>query len=293
MAKTFSNEADVVHHFKSLLEDATGAHFQTLSSNKGEKSTWATDGVIEWDSPTKTSVRVLLETKFGTDLTREQVRSNVLAQALYYCKRFDGRGEDIPNVILIGDQDHCFVIGYDAVKEFMSAEVDWSRRPSSPDPKLHVEVDVHLERTLAVDGVKMKEICEQLAEGCVVKVKPSPENISAMYQHWVTHIIPEGKYEPVEMTDIFFGCVLYSESDDHYAVVHPKKKDTLLMGGKEYHVKVSAMNGFFERRQRGLSAKDGKAHGFKGGISTPVKTLTHLLIDLLSDSSHTLKGDLR
>jgi hypothetical protein len=201
-------------------------------------------------------VRVLLETKFGTDLKKEEVRSSVLAQALYYCKRFEERGDDLPNVIFIGDESHCFAISFESVKEFLNAEVDWSRRPSSPDASLKVSHSAHLEPTLGVDGHHLKSLCEQLSEGCLLKVKPSKKNISAMYQYWVEHIIPEDLYEAVEMTDIFFGCVFYSEEDDHFAYAHPSKKETLVMGGKEYRLNLKAMEAFFERRERGLSAKE-------------------------------------
>ncbi len=244
----FHSEMDVTTHFRRLLEEATDEHFKSL---KG--SGWATDGVLSWESPTRSSVRVLLETKFGTDLKKEEVRSSVLAQALYYCKRFE---DELPNVIFIGDESYCFAISFESVKEFLDAEVDWSRRPSSPDPSLKVSHSAHLEPTLGVDGDHLKTLCEQLSEGFILKVKPSKQNISAMYQYWVEHIIPEGLYHNVEMTDIFFGCVFYSEGDDHFAYAHPSKKETLVFGGKEYRLNLKAMDAFFERRERGLSAKE-------------------------------------
>ena len=244
----FHSEMDVTTHFRRLLERLRTNTFKSL---KG--SGWATDGVLSWESPTRSSVRVLLETKFGTDLKKEEVRSSVLAQALYYCKRFE---DELPNVIFIGDESYCFAISFESVKEFLDAEVDWSRCPSSPDPSLKVSHSAHLEPTLGVDGDHLKALCEQLSEGFILKVKPSKQNISAMYQYWVEHIIPEGLYEAVEMTDIFFGCVFYSEGDDHFAYAHPSKKETLVLGGKEYRLNLKAMDAFFERRERGLSAKE-------------------------------------
>ena len=81
--KRFNAEKDVEAHFRQLLEKSTGSHFTTIKG-KG----WQTDGVIEWSAPNKTSVKVLLEAKFGKDLTKKEVRSSILAQALYYCKKF-------------------------------------------------------------------------------------------------------------------------------------------------------------------------------------------------------------
>jgi hypothetical protein len=252
----FMSEMDVTTHFRKVLEEATGENFVSLKSKKGEGRAWETDGVLQWDSPNKTSVKLLLETKFGTDLTKSKVRSNVLAQTLYYCKKFSDRGDLIPNVIFIGDENHCFALSFDSVKTFLEAQIDWNRAPSNPDPNLRVDLDVHLESTLEVDAVKLKELCEQLAEGCVQKVRPCKNNLSAMYQYWVDHILPKNTYTPVEMVDVFYSCIFYSNEDENFAYEHPTKKNTIVVSGKEYKLNLQAMRGFFERRERGLSAKE-------------------------------------
>ena len=244
-------EQDVNAFLRGILEKEVGDSFTTISGRN-----WATDGVLDWETPSKTPVRVLLEAKYGTDLTIETARSSVLAQSLYYCKRFEENGHDLPSVIFIGDEKFCFVVSFESIKSFLDANIDWGRRPSSPDPDLKVSVDVHLESVFEVDGKKLKQLCEQLSEGAIVKVKPSEKNISAMYQYWVDHIFPKDRYQPVEMIDLFFGCVFYSEEDGNYAYEHPSKKDTIILGGKEYTLNLSSMRAFFERRERGLSAKD-------------------------------------
>jgi len=259
MTKTFMSEKDVETHFRKLLEDATGAQFLTLKKLTGEQGgAWATDGVIEWTAPCSTSVKVLLETKFGTDLKNPQTRSSVLAQALYYCKKFENRGEDTPSVIFVGDDKFCFALEFGKVKEFMGAQIDWSRATSSPDKALteaisEKGISPHFETTLGVDGESLKKLCEELTKGCVYKVKPSKHNISAMFQYWVDHIIPQGKYTPVEMTDIFFGCVFYTEEQKIARTLSGKE---VLIGGREYELNVGAMNAWFERRQRGLKPSE-------------------------------------
>ena len=259
MAKIFMSEKDVETHFRKLLEDATGSQFLTLKKLTGEHGgAWATDGVIEWTAPCSTSVKVLLETKFGTDLKNPQTRSSVLAQALYYCKKFENRGEDTPSVIFVGDDKLCFALEFGKVQEFMGAQIDWSRAPSSPDKALtdaisEKGISAHYESTLGVDGESLKKLCEELTKGCVYKVKPTKHNISAMFQYWVDHIIPQGKYSPVEMTDIFFGCVLYTEEQKIARTLSGKK---VLIGGREYELNVGAMDAWFERRQRGLKPSE-------------------------------------
>ena len=127
-------EQDVNAFLRGILEKEVGDSFTTISGRD-----WATDGVLDWETPSKTPVRVLLEAKYGTDLTIETARSSVLAQALYYCKRFEENGHDLPSVIFIGDEKFCFVVGFESIKSFLDANIDWGRRPSSPDVKLNSE----------------------------------------------------------------------------------------------------------------------------------------------------------
>ena len=243
--KTFKDEGDVVQYLKTLLESATKSSFQNLGKNKGEKgSMWRTDGVLKWDN-----VRLLLEAKFGTDLTKSEVRSNVLAQALYYCKRFEQRGDDIPNVIFIGDDTHCFALPFTAVQKFLDAKVDWTLAPSSPDKDLVIDIDIFLEKTLEVQGEYLKKLCEELAEKSVVKVKPTPKNISAMFQHWKEDIfLTEGK--PIEQLDCMLQCIFYREGDSHY--VREIGQNKISVSGTEWLVNTSAMRAFFAWRERGL-----------------------------------------
>jgi hypothetical protein len=260
MTKKFLSEKDVENHFRDLLQQATGEQFLTLRKTATDKGGhWETDGFIEWSAPCSTSVKLLLEAKFGKDLQSSSERSSVLAQVLYYCKRFEDRGSNTPNVIFVGDDTHCFALDFRSVQEFLNSPIDWSRPPSSPDKSLEQaildkDLPVYLEETLAVDGKSLKAHCEELAKGCVYKTKPNTQNLSVMFQYWVDKIFYPDKYTPVEMTHIFFGCVLHGE---HKIISDTKislpEKDGVY---KEFEIKVKAMEGFFTRREMGLKPSE-------------------------------------
>jgi len=243
-------EKDVELHFKRLIESATGSLFTTPTGSGFE-----TDGMVEWES-----VRVLFEAKYDKNLNEKiKARLNVLGQMVYYLKRFEEKGTAMPNVLFVADEEVCFALPTSKVLSFLSAPIDWNRAPSNPDPKLNLDIDAdptHACSSMSVSGDWIKKVCEELAKGCAKKVRPNEHNISSMFEHWVQHIIPEGKYTPVEMTHIFFSCLFYGEGSSKYVYDIPSKKNRVLIENKEYEVNLNAMDIFFSRRERGLSAKE-------------------------------------
>ena len=243
-------EKDIELHFKRLIESATGSLFTTPTGSGFE-----TDGMVEWES-----VRVLFEAKYDKNLNEKiKARLNVLGQMVYYLKRFEEKGTAMPNVLFVADEEVCFALPTSKVLSFLSAPIDWNRAPSNPDPKLNLDIDAdptHACSSMSVSGDWIKKVCEELANGCAKKVRPNEHNISSMFEHWVQHIIPEGKYTPVEMTHIFFSCLFYGEGSSKYVYDIPSKKNRVLIENKEYEVNLTAMDMFFSRRERGLSAKE-------------------------------------
>lgn len=254
---SFQNEGDVVQYVKSAIEGSTGARFQNISSQKGESyKAWRTDGLIEWGD-----VKLLFEAKFGTDLTSSAVRSRVIGQALYYCKRFESRGDGLPNVILIADDKHFFCIPFTAVNAYLNADIDWSLPPSSPDTRLIVDnIAILWSDIQTFNGEQIKEECESIALSGVYKVRPTPHNISEMFTYWVDHIFPKNSpLSSVDKIDVMFSCIFYEEGlyvdtsryENNIIMVKNKKGsfDPVSINGRAY-------GGFFSKRQRGLHIRE-------------------------------------
>ena len=55
-------------------------------------------------------LRLLIEYKFDEMLSNSVTRAKVLVQVLFYMKRFEDGGLPLPNVIMVGDRNECFVI---------------------------------------------------------------------------------------------------------------------------------------------------------------------------------------
>jgi hypothetical protein len=280
--KIFKGEKDVETHFRKLLEEVTGSHFVTFKKGAGQTGGhWETDGVLDWESPAKTPVRVLLEAKFNTSnegvpqasFTEARKQASVLAQALYYCKRFECAGEKYPKVILLGDEQYCFAVSFDAVRAFLDSEIEWSRAPSSPDVRLTQDVERALgddgslrfplpKPTLSVDGEALKKLCEELAEGCLSKVKPSEMNIAQVFQEWNDKVIGDNKNDmkAVLSADVFYACLLYPEArtKEERNTAHIRVSSGVLqyrLEGTKWNdvegISTSAIENFFTEYQRG------------------------------------------
>ena len=120
-------EKDVENAYRHAIKKAKpGA---TIASPHG------TDGYAVWgnERPLAT-VRLLLEAKYDLDLKARVPVCNVLVQCLLYLKKFEASGEPLPNVILVGDKNECFVLSTASVKGFLDLPLDWTVAPSTGDP---------------------------------------------------------------------------------------------------------------------------------------------------------------
>ena len=70
---------------------------------------YSCDGIIETKTQEGKLLKLLMEYKFNMDFTNRVARARVIVQALFYMKRFEIDGLKLPNVILIGDINECFV----------------------------------------------------------------------------------------------------------------------------------------------------------------------------------------
>lgn len=233
------NEKDVENAYRAAVTDVVGAPVAWTSPHQ-------TDGVAAWTTPPAT-VRLLLEAKFQQDLKARASACNVLGQMILYLKRFEAAGDVMPNVLLVGDKDECFVLATDAVRGFLSLDIDWSVAPSKGSPELT--------RAL-VQGVNLMPYVydttgtfhfrdviakvEALAQGVAHQVRATPANISAIFAYWRDRVFRKGDGKhaltATEQVDVFLRC-LFLPTD---VALHPSKKGVLIVPGYPDGVLVNA-----------------------------------------------------
>ena len=219
-----------------------------------------TDGYAQWGVGSA-SVRLLLEAKYDLDFKSRVPVCNTLGQCLIYIKKFEASGEPLPNVILVGDKNECFVLSTAAVKGFLALPIDWTVAASTGDPALTralVDGMNILPYVYDVDDkFRFKDVLakvETLAAGEQHAVKASLANIGAIFTYWRDRVFNDKALTAVEQVDVFLRCLF--QPGDVYP--HPKKKGVLVVPGYPAGVliKVEQYRSFFDHFEQGYKPSE-------------------------------------
>lgn len=215
-----------------------------------------TDGYAQWDH-----VRLLLEAKLDLDLKSRVPVCNTLGQCLLYLKRFEASSEPMPNVILVGDRNECFVLSTASVKGFLDLALDWTVAPSKGNPELTralVEGVNILPYVFDVDNhFSFRDVLEKvetLAQGQVSSTRATQANLSAIFIYWRDRVFNDPKLTAVEEVDVFLRC-LFHPTD---VFLHPTKMGVLVVPGYQDGVLVHAdpYRSFFDQFQQGYKPSE-------------------------------------
>jgi hypothetical protein len=249
------------------VENAYRGEIARLRPKAVWSSPFSTDGVAEWEAkgPPPTTVRLLLEFKYDRELKNRTAACSILGQLLLYVKRWEETGTPMPNVLLVGDKNECFVLATDAVKGFLDLKIDWSVAPSTGSPELtralvegvNILPFVH-DIESAPDFAPVIDRIEALAAGKQVSVRASTLNLGAIFEYWLDRVFKGGRAKatltPVQLADVFLKSLFHPE--DVY--LHPVRKDTLVVPGYKDGVLVNAdqYNSFFQHFQQGYKPSE-------------------------------------
>lgn len=240
-------------------KDVENAYRAAIHKTKPEAtitSPHGTDGYAQWGT-----VRLLLEAKYDLDFKGRIPVCNTLGQCLLYIKRFEQSGEPLPNVILVGDKNECFVLSTVAVKGFLDLPLDWSVAPSTGNPELTralVEGLNILPYVHDIDGnFRFKDVIEKvesLAEGEQHSVKASLTNIGAIFTYWRDRVFNDKRLTAVEQVDVFLRC-LFNPTDVY---LHPIKRGVLVVPGYPEGVTVNSeqYRSFFDHFEQGYKPSE-------------------------------------
>jgi hypothetical protein len=117
-------------------------------------------------------IRALLEFKDDLNLESKLEQSKVIAQAIYYIKKFYEKGQIPPSTIFVGDRNECLALHVNTILKYVEMDLDWSIAPSS------AHKNVQLISMLMED----QEVCPFVFnsdhfEQCIDKIKDLSENI--------------------------------------------------------------------------------------------------------------------
>ena len=258
------------------------------------KTSVKTDGIIDTNFQFKgktIAMKIIVEVKQDETFSSATVRSKVLAQVIFYLKRLEDNGKEIPHIVFVGDKDECFIVHTNYLVDYLKKDYDWSKAPSqahinNPDLVLELAKDDKLQEQCYVysveEGFKLEEVVEKmkgLTVGTPVKVRVTEKNIAKIFEYFTMNVLSrksngQARYNPREQVELFMTIV--NERNDCYA--HPNKPGKAVFKGKEVDVKRDAFNQFKNHYEFNYTVEE-------------KKEFTAIADRLIEDSERRMKGD--
>lgn len=227
------------------------------------KHPFACDGLIETKTESNKILKLIIEYKLDETLTSKVTRAKIIAQVLFYLKRFENDGMILPNVCLIGDINECFCFHTNDILSYLDEDVDWSLAPSSAgnctDLVMKIAEDENINPYIfdIDENFSFKDVAEKiksLADNVQRYVRVTEHNISNIFDYFCKKVVKDvKKIQPNDLVAIFMGAI--TDADEYYQ--HPKKKNVLVCkGGKQIAIKGDGFKSFFSYFNRNYTPQE-------------------------------------
>lgn len=208
------------------------------------------DGYLDVDM----FLRLLLEYKLNERLEEAPQRAKVLVQIIFYLKRFEEAGIELPSVLFVGDRDECFLLHSNQVLDYLDYDADWTLPPSDAwrkHPSLVADLAAKHAQDVFVYHVNerqfdLREVLDrahELAQDIVRHVRATPANVTRIFDYFCEKVLREPDLSPNDCVGCFFSSIL--NEDDTYP--HPKRPGILVWRGgqREIHIDRAGWDAYF------------------------------------------------
>ena len=242
------------------------------------------DGYLEEGE--ENTLRLLAEFKYDYDLNSSMERAKVLIQVIFYLKRFENEGKKLPNVILVGDKNECFLLHTNDILKYLDYDLDWSIAPSTAHNK-HIETCIELSkeenlRSLYIheinDKFSFKDIADKIKDmnnNIKRQVHITEHNLDMAFETFISRShIDINAITPNNLVGVFVGCI--TNKTDYY--LHPNKKNTLITPYGEIKVKADGYKSYIDYFSRDYTAIE-------------IRKFTEIADRLIEDINRRKKGE--
>ena len=227
------------------------------------KHPFACDGLIDIKTENNKMLKLIIEYKFDEEMTSKIARAKVIAQVLFYLKRFEVEGMILPNVCLIGDINECFCFHTNDILSYLDEDVDWGAAPSSAGNCTDLVVKIANDENINPyifdidENFSFKDVAEKikaLADNVQRYVRVTEHNISNIFDYFCKKVIKDAKkISANDLVAIFMGVI--TDGDEYYQ--HPTKKNVLVCkGGKQIAIKGDGFQSFFSYFNRNYTPQE-------------------------------------
>lgn len=219
------------------------------------------DGFMECNTDNGKDLKLLIEYKFDKNFENSLDRAKVILQAIYYLKRFETNGRELPNVILIADKNECFVLHTNNVIKYLDYDIDW-RIAASNAAENNIDLCIEISKDDNINSAFVHEVNENFSFKVVAdKIKDyadnvkryvhiTEDNIVNIFDIFTKKVLSKNvKLSPNDLVGLFIGVI----SDKVNFYIHPNKKGTLISTYGEVKVKTDGYNQFFNNFSRDYS----------------------------------------
>lgn len=232
---TAVNEKDVEniyrHNFLKKFKD------MTISSPFG------CDGFGESKS---NKVRVLMEFKDNVNLSNKLELVKVLAQSVFYIKRFYDKGMVPPSTVFVGDRNECLTLHVNDLIDYLDMDINWSVAPSSAGTVTELVVALMNDEKIrpfvynSDDFAQCIQKIKDLTDNVQRKVVVTDKNITEVFRYFEEKVLGKTKLTTNEKANLFVQILVNKE--DNY--LHPMKKRKMVVTKSFGEVVIQSREGF-------------------------------------------------
>lgn len=230
------NEKDVENIYRHT--------FMTKFKNMEITSPFGCDG---FGVSKEDDLRVLFEFKDDLNLQSKVEVCKVLAQSIFYIKKFYEAGIVPPSTIFVGDRNECFAVHVNDVIDYLDMDLNWKLAPSSAhriaelmtrliqDENINPFIFSSDDFSQCVDKVK------DLTDNVQRKVLVTDKNITEVFRYFDEKVLGKrSKLTTNEKSNLFVQLLV--NRDENY--LHPVKRRKMIVTKAFGEVPVQSREGF-------------------------------------------------
>jgi hypothetical protein len=171
-------------------------------------------------------IRTLMEFKDDMNLTNKAELVKVLAQLVFYVKKFYDKGIIPPSTIFIGDRNECLTIHVNDILKYLEMDLNWSVAPSQAHTIGELVIALMKDESIkpfVYDSKHFLDCIEKvkdLTENVQRKVLVTDKNITEVFLYFDEKVLGKNKLTTNERANLFIQILV--NKDDNY--LHPVNK---------------------------------------------------------------------
>ena len=191
-------------------------------------------------------LRTLMEFKDNFNLASKAELSKVLAQSIFYIKRFYDKGMIPPSTIFIGDRNECTALHVNDVLDYLDMDINWNVAPSSAHTISELMIRLISDEKInpfifnSYDIDKCFDKIKDLTANVQRKVLVTDKNITEVFRYFDEKVLGKSKLTTNERANLFVQMLV--NKDDNY--LHPVNRRKTIVTKSFGEIPIVSREGF-------------------------------------------------